>query len=500
MGVYVVNERPGSSMPAVTIVIVNWNKRKHVINLLDSLRSIEYDNYSIVIVDNASSDDSVVAIRGHELPLLLLENRENLGGTGGFNAGMNHAIGHLSQDYIWLLDNDAEVLPGTLGELVALMERDKTIGIAGSCIMCPEDHGLIVEAGAFVGWRSGTSDPHLRYHRIDSCQGARVIDVDSVAACSALVRAEVVRRVGVMDERFFLHWDDIDYCIKIRNAGFRVVASLDAPVFHGAEKGYSPITLYYDFRNALLFQAKHRRGCGLLISVWNILGNYLSSLAYLILLGQRKPALYLFAALRDFMNRRFGRAPVSPAELAAPVSTGMQIGCEQLRKFRKILLFAVGSFDDVATAVRGIKECEPSISITVAVAADRAEVYRLPEVDALIRFDLFRSGLRGKLTTAWAILGGGFQCGVTAGGPFVVPYAFLLRRNLHFDLRDRIFRCSGVSLFALWKVPITMVTGTLLAALFLVPVAWICRRLRKTDKYDEPVPSGGTRNLEKFPE
>lgn len=478
MGVYVGNERPGSPMPAVTIVIVNWNKRRHVINLLDSLRSIEYDNYSIVIVDNASSDDSVTAIRGHELPVVLLENRENLGGTGGFNAGMNHAIGHLSQEYIWLLDNDAEVLPGTLGALVTLMEGDKTIGLAGSCIMSPEDHGLIVEAGAFVGWRSGTSDPHLRYHRIDSCQGARVIDVDSVAACSALVRAEVVRRVGVMDERFFLHWDDIDYSIRVRDAGFRVVASLDAPAFHGAEKGYSPITLYYDFRNALLFQAKHRQGSGLLISAWNILGNYLSSLVYLFLLGQRKPALYLFAALRDFMNRRFGRAPISPAELAAPASTGNPVGCGQLGKFRNVLLFAVGSFDDVAAAVRGIKECEPSASVTVAVAADRAEVYRLPEVDALIRFDLFRSGLRGKLATAWAILGGGFHCGITAGGPFVVPYAFLLRRNLFFDLRDRTFRRSGVSLLALWKVPLAMVTGKLLAALFLVPVARTCRGLR----------------------
>ncbi len=479
MGVYVGNERPGSPMPAVTIVIVNWNKRRHVINLLDSLRSIEYDNYSIVIVDNASTDDSVTAIRGHELPVVLLENRENLGGTGGFNAGMNHAIGHLSQEYIWLLDNDAEVLPGTLGALVTLMEGDKTIGLAGSCIMSPEDHGLIVEAGAFVGWRSGTSDPHLRYHRIDSCQGARVIDVDSVAACSALVRAEVVRRVGVMDERFFLHWDDIDYSIRVRDAGFRVVASLDAPAFHGAEKGYSPITLYYDFRNALLFQAKHRQGSGLLISAWNILGNYLSSLVYLFLLGQRKPALYLSAALRDFMNRRFGRAPISPAELAAPSSTGDPVGCGQLGKFRNVLLFAVGSFDDVAAAVRGIKGCEPSASVTVAVAADRAEVYRLPEVDALIRFDLFRSGLRGKLATAWAILGGGFHCGITAGGPFVVPYAFLLRRNLFFDSRDRTFRRSGVSLLALWKVPLAMVTGKLLAALFLVPVVRTCRGLRK---------------------
>jgi hypothetical protein len=393
---------------------------------------------------------------------------------------MNYAICHLSQEYLWLLDNDAEVLPGTLGELVALMEHDDTIGIIGSCIMSPEDHGLIVEAGAFVGWRSGTSDPHLRYQRIDSYQGARVINVDSVAACSALVRADVVQRVGVMDERFFLHWDDIDFCIRIRDAGFRVVACLDAPVFHGAEKGYSPITLYYDFRNALLFQAKHQHGAGLLISVWNILGNYLSSMIYLFLLGQWKPSTYLFCALRDFMNRRFGRAPIAPAELGAPASAGELIDRKQLRKFRKVLLFAVGSYDEVTAAVRELKENESSISITIAVAADRAEVYRFPEIDALIRYDLFRSGIRGKLATVMAILRGGFHCGVTAGGPFIVPYAFLLGRNLYFDQRENTFRRSGASLFTLWKVPLTMLLGKFMAATLLAPVVRVCYRLKNS--------------------
>ncbi|KAA0895297.1 glycosyltransferase family 2 protein [Oryzomonas rubra] len=482
--------------PLVAIIIVNWNKRQCVISLLDSLRAIEYGNHLIVIVDNASTDDSIMSIREHELPALLIENSENLGGTGGFNTGMTTALRELEPTYLWLLDNDAEVLPGTLKVLVNLMESDKGIGIAGSCIMSPEDHGLIVEAGAFVGWRSGTSDPHLRYSRVDDWQGPRVMDVDSVAACSALVRAEAVRRVGIMDERYFLHWDDIDFCIRIGNAGYRVVACLDAPAFHGAEKGYSPITLYYDFRNALLFQGKHCQGWSLLVAAWNILGNYLASMTYLFLLGQRKPARYLQTALGDFLSRRFGRAATAPSELVSQAPFAASESGTQLGKCQKVVVFAVGSFDEVASAIRRVKSCGDSISVSVAVAADRAEVYRLPEVDAVITYDLFRSGLHEKIATALAILGGNFSCGVTAGGPFVVPYAFLLRRNFRFDGRTGVLGRLGVSLYTVWKLPFAIAAGKLLAVRYLFPVVSTCRSLRNEAGNYEPESAKGRQKME----
>ncbi|HEX9079918.1 MAG TPA: glycosyltransferase family 2 protein [Desulfuromonadaceae bacterium] len=484
----------------VTIVIVNWNRKDCVLNLLESLRTMPHAGVRIIVVDNASTDGSAAAIRNHPLPVTLLENRENLGGTGGFNTGIRYALELPGQEFIWLLDNDVEVAPDTLDRLVGAMTRDPSIGVAGSCILSPEDRSVIVEAGGFVDRRRGTWTPNRRYQPHAPLQGKNLVEpVHYVPACSALIRVSAVRRIDMLDERFFLHWDDIDFCARVREAGYRVVSVLDSPAYHGAEKGYSPITLYYDFRNALLFQAKHRQGRELVLSVRTILGNYLSSLVYLFLLGQRKPARHLFAALRDFMDRRFGRAPVSPAELASPAPAGRVAGAGELRDFRNVLLFAVGSFDDVAAAVRGIRECDPSLSVTVAVAADRAEVYRLPGVDALIRFDLFRSGLRGKLATARAILGGGFRCGITAGGPFVVPYAFLLRRNLHFDRRDGTFRRLGVSFLTLWKVPLAMVGGKLLAALFLAPVVRTCSGVRSTLKNEEPAPSGGGRNPEEPP-
>ena len=244
------------------------------------------------------------------------------------------------------------------------------------------------------------------------------------------------------------------------------------------KKGNSPITLYYDFRNALLFQGKHCRGWRGVIAVGNILGNYLASMAYLFLLGQRKPARYLWTALGDFLSRRFGRAATTPSELVAQAPLVASESGTRLGKCQKVVVFAVGSFEEVVAAIRYVKSSGDFVSVAVAVAADRAEVYRLPEVDEVITYDLFRSGMLGKVATALAILGGGFSCGVTAGGPFVVPYAFLLRRNFRFDGRAGALGRLGVSLFTVWKLPFAIATGKLLAARYLFPVVRTCRSLR----------------------
>ena len=104
--------------PKVAIVTVNWNKRDYVLNLLNSLKHINYDNYNIIVVDNASTDDSVTAIKEHFPNVNLIVNSENLGGTGGFNTGIKYVLEATDKyKYIWLLDNDAVVEKDTLIEL-----------------------------------------------------------------------------------------------------------------------------------------------------------------------------------------------------------------------------------------------------------------------------------------------------------------------------------------------------------------------------------------------
>jgi GT2 family glycosyltransferase len=464
----------------VTVVIVTWNKRADVLNLLDSLQAIRCNCANIVVVDNASTDGSAEAIREHPLSVQLLVNGENLGGTGGFNTGIRYALQHLEQQYLWLLDNDAEVTASTLERMLAVMEADRSVAVAGSCIMSPEDHGLIVEAGGFVDSNSATWRPHRRYQRYDPASLAGAVEeVDYVPACSALFRAEAFGKVGILDERFFLHWDDIDFCARAREAGGRVVAVLGSQVFHGAEKGHSRMTLYYDFRNALLYFSKHATGLELLRSLLALLARNLVTSAYSYLTGSRRVAAYLQLGVNDFLKQRFGRA-ATPASLLAVEPAGGEVEVNAaLSAGDRALVFAVGSYDEVIGAVRRVKEAVPGVRVSVAVASDRAEMYRLPEVDDLLVFDLFRDGTGRKLATAWKIFTGGYRLGISAGNAFTVPYAYLLRRNLVFTGACGTFSSSAVRLCSLWKVPLSMLVGNMLALAFLVPVLRAGRRERQ---------------------
>jgi len=465
----------GDDEAAVTVVIVNWNRRDCVLCLMESLRSLDYGNLRIIVVDNASSDGSAAAIRSHVLPVVLLENAENLGGSGGFNTGIRYALEHFDQRFIWLLDNDAEVTSATLGNMLRVMMDDHRVGVVGSCIMSPEDHALIVEAGGFVDQRSGTWKPHRRYQRYEAFSGRNLVEeVDYVPACSALIRRELLERIGLLDERYFLHWDDIDFCARARRAGFLVVTALDSLVFHGAEKGHSRMTLYYDFRNALLYFSKE--GECLLRGVPALLARNLTSIIYFLGTGRRRAAAYLYLGLTDFLRGRFGRVSTPPDYLALEARGEVVLLPDYLAGNKKVVLFAAGSYDEVVGAIDRLKETAPFLSVTVAVAADRAKVYCFPDLGTPITFDLFRDGLAGKIRTSSVILKAGFDVGITAGTAFTVPYAFLLGKNLVFDAESKTFTSSNVSFHSLWKLPLALLLGNLLSVIFLVPVLLAARK------------------------
>ena len=106
----------------VAIVIVNWNKQQEVLNLLSSLERFNYNKNDIILVDNASSDDSVSLVRSRHPDVRLLVNSANLGGSGGFNTGLRYVLDSQRYKYVWLLDNDVEVMEGALEALLAVAE------------------------------------------------------------------------------------------------------------------------------------------------------------------------------------------------------------------------------------------------------------------------------------------------------------------------------------------------------------------------------------------
>ena len=246
------------SMPFVQIIIVTWNKKNDILRLLNCLRALDYptSDFAILVVDNGSSDGSADAIEADFPEVTLLRHVDNLGGSGGFNAGMQWALTHqASADYFWLLDNDALVDNQALKVLTQVLEAHSEAALCGSRVMNAERPDEIVEVGAFINNRIGEVSCHIP--PTDAAPDA-VFSVDYAAACSLLARVSVVRQVGLWYEEFFVYWDDMEWGTRMRAAGYAVLASNASIVWHPAWDNrtidHSALwRSYYRTRNALCF-------------------------------------------------------------------------------------------------------------------------------------------------------------------------------------------------------------------------------------------------------
>lgn len=242
--------------PKVLIIIVTYNKKEYVANLLKSLKEIDYKNYDVVVVDNASIDKTVEYLKEHFPNVTVISNSENTGGSGGFNTGLSYAFEKEGYHYYWLLDNDVVVSKNSLRGLVKAIQEEGDIAIAGSQMSQLDNPEVTNEVGAYVNFRSGhlVLNRHLTRRRNNA---TGIFDVDYVAAASMLVRADVAKRAGLWED-FFIHFDDVDWCLRIKKMGYRVVGVADSVIWHlsAAEK---PITWqqYYDVRNMLYLLDKH---------------------------------------------------------------------------------------------------------------------------------------------------------------------------------------------------------------------------------------------------
>jgi hypothetical protein len=251
---------------------LNWNGWKDTIECLRSLEKLNYPNtLEIIVVDNASTDESIQKIK-EELPNLkrkitLIENKNNLGFSGGNNVGINYAISHEAL-YVLLLNNDTVVDSNFLKGLVLVGEKDKTVGILAPKIYFFDDPKTIWYAGGNFNWIFGSS--HSRFGKIDSKKTEKTRKTQFITGCAMLVKSEVFKKVGLLDERFFLYYEDTDFSLMARKSGFKCVLVPSARIWHkipleslkhklsgAAGKIGSPSVLYYHYRNAMLLISKN---------------------------------------------------------------------------------------------------------------------------------------------------------------------------------------------------------------------------------------------------
>lgn len=238
--------------PKVSIVLLNWNGWRDTACCLASLQELHYDNFEVIVVDNGSSDDSVLQLRDRFLSVTLLETGKNLGFAGGCNVGIRRALAGEAQ-FVWLLNTDTKVDSKALNELISAACRDERIAAVGSAIYSmSEPSQLQAWGGGHVDFLLGRSRHFLKPVHDDA--------LDYITGASLLLRSSALRSVGLLDEAFFFFWEDADLGFRLRKAHWKLAVAGAAKVWHrqsASLRGKDALLDTYFNQAATLFFRKH---------------------------------------------------------------------------------------------------------------------------------------------------------------------------------------------------------------------------------------------------
>lgn len=289
-----------NEFPLVGIVLLNWNGYDHTKACLESLQALDYPRYRVYVVDNHSSDGSGDKLAQSFTAIQYIQNEANLGFAGGVNRGIEAAVKIC--DYIWLLNNDAKIENCcALTELVAACRANPQIGAAGSIIVGTDGH--IQFSGARISY------PRLiGKHEVQPVDSVR--ETDYVTGCSMLVPASVYRECGLIDEKYFLYYEDADFCYKLKQKGYICVVVPTSRIVHelgGTSKKNPRLNYtYYNLRNRLLFASSWLKGFSFLWVLLVITAETFLRLIRYLGLGRRQSAKMLWAAFRSGITKQTG--------------------------------------------------------------------------------------------------------------------------------------------------------------------------------------------------
>ncbi len=245
----------GKTSEKVCVVICNWNKVQDLLDCVESVLKSNYSNFDIVVVDNGSEPQHLSEIK-KLLPskVHLIENPINVGGAGGFNLGIQYALNQKIYDSLWILDNDIIVDPDCLSQLIHELRTSEKNGIVGSMILRMDFPDKLQELGAYIDPKECSVNLYMRNYTVSNVK-PQPITVDYVPACSLLVDAAKLKNVGLMDQNYFLYFDDADWCVRFKSAGYDIRATPLAKVWHkaGGANKTSSIPIYYYWRNMIHF-------------------------------------------------------------------------------------------------------------------------------------------------------------------------------------------------------------------------------------------------------
>ncbi|MCK7555261.1 glycosyltransferase family 2 protein [Chitinophaga sedimenti] len=245
------------SEPLVSLITLNYNQTGITCEFPESTKNLTYKNFETIVVDNASTVNPTAQIEAGNYPnVKILLSEKNLGFTGGNNLGMRHAKG----DFVFIVNNDTEVTPDLLERLLAPFENDPTIGVTCPKIRYFSHPNTIQYAGfnpmnLFTGRQSavGSNEDDQGQYNVSG-------PTNCAHGAAMLVKREVLEKVGMFADKFFIYYEESDWSARIIRAGYKIQYVADGLIYHkesitmGKE---SAIKAYYHTRNRILYMRRN---------------------------------------------------------------------------------------------------------------------------------------------------------------------------------------------------------------------------------------------------
>jgi GT2 family glycosyltransferase len=287
------------NQPKTLVVILNWQQPEVTFDCVHAVRAMEGASFDLLLIDNGSGDDSAEILQ-RELPdIQLLALPENQGFAAGCNIGLRYALEE-GYDYALLLNNDAFPERDMLQKLLA--EMSPNAGLISPKILYHPDR-------EYINFGGGRQHPHLLELR-DEAAGKRdgpewqqTKEVDYLWGTCWLVNLAALQKVGLLDERFFMYYEDLDWSIRFRQAGYRLHWVGRARLYHQESRSTggtdSPLRRYYLARSSVLFFRRHGRMGQPLFIFFFRLGSAVKMIVRLLLKGYTASARAYLRGLRD---------------------------------------------------------------------------------------------------------------------------------------------------------------------------------------------------------
>ena len=265
-----------NNFPKISIIILNWNGFEKTIDCLESLKKNIYPNYEVIVVDNGSEGNDVdILKKRYKDYIKLIENKKNLGFAEGNNVAIKHILKKKESSYLVLLNNDTVVTPDFLKEGLKIFQKDSKIGICGPKIKYYNTNkiwwaGSKLYKGREILFKSSFRiGKHIGKRKDDEGQYDEIKSTDYVTGCALFIKREVIKKIGLLDKKFFLYGEDIDWNIKAKLAGYKLIYFPTGVIYHAI-----PLNDKSNKKISYLFFKSRHYFKGILLNLWRYYSVY----------------------------------------------------------------------------------------------------------------------------------------------------------------------------------------------------------------------------------